>query len=369
MQTNYVLIFAVFLAAVFVLRKRYTSKHAPEPEPVKVKEIVKVVKEPPRVDSKPYDIKTKKYTVNIISDQNKVTHDLPFKIKNVTHIELLQAVIPRGEYRINIHNQKFRVTTSIGTNDYVVPVGTYTDIIAILMEVNQLIYADGHNMIIMFSALVRKVVIMSEPNASIDFTMENSIAEVLGFGDEVYTISDPNPFSDDQHIVASLIYFSKLYNNASIAINSVNNVPIINYTFAFDEYGTNLYINGLVTLRDPSTKRIINVDLSAQSVLISPNRVDMKHHLYVDVNIDNVEYWDGSNQLARIYIPAAQDEAEYNSYGDPVTRPLQENIRNLDRLDISLYSVVSERRKHLYSLNGLTWSLAIQITTIDPYLQ
>ena len=97
-------------------------------------------------------------------------------------------------------------------------------------------------------------------------------------------------------------------------------------------------------------------------------RVNMKHQLYVDIDIDEIQYWDGTHRLARIFIPEEKDETEYQSYGNPILRSLNKDYYDLDRLHFRLKSVVSETNKHPYDLKGLSYSLQVQLTTVDPYL-
>ena len=94
----------------------------------------------------------------------------------------------------------------------------------------------------------------------------------------------------------------------------------------------------------------------------------MKHQLYVDVMLDEVTYWDGTHRLARVYIPEDKEETEYESYGRPILRSLNQDYIDLDKLTFRLKSVVSDTNTHDYNLNGLNYSLQLQITTVDKLL-
>lgn len=285
----------------------------------------------------------KHHTVMVNSDQNKVTVDLPHRLKNVQHVELISGIVPKSQYRVNTHNNTF----SIGSNAYTVQTGGYTDIISLLMKVNQDIYDRGDQVVLVYNALDRNVIVSA--NTSTTSITFDTMGPLLGLENAEYIFSST---SLDSNIVgSSLQYFVSLRTNSTSTSKAINNLPGTYYTF------TDSFVTGTTVVVDPTLQYIVGT-----------NRVNMKHQLYMDVTIDEVQYWDGSHRLARIYIPEDKEETEYESYGRPILRSLIDDHMTLDKLTINLKSVFSEIESYDYDLNGLNYSLQIQITTVDKML-
>ena len=296
-----------------------------------------------KADKKTSDDFLKHHTLMVNSDQNKVTIDLPHRLRNVQHVELISGIVPKSQYRVNIHNNTF----SIGNNAYTVQTGGYTDIISLLMKINQDIYDRGDQVILMYNSLDRNVFISA--NTSTTSITFDTMGPLLGFENAEYVFS--GPALDANVVTSSLQYFLSLRTNSVSASKAINNLPGAYYTFV------DSFVTGTTIFVDPTLQYVVG-----------ENRVNMKHQLYMDVTIDEVQYWDGSHRLARIYIPEDKEETEYESYGRPILRSLINDHMTLDKLTINLKSVLSETEVYDYDLNGLNYSLQIQITTVDKLL-
>ena len=281
------------------------------------------------------------HVVMINSDQNEFKYEFPYKLKNVKHVEVISAIIPKSEYRINEYNNTFKVDSATFT----IPEGAYSDVITLLMEINQLLFDATTYTVFAYDAIGRNIAVMGSPGTVVDFTVTNSIGGVLGFENGTYTIPIPDTSNADS-ILSSLQYFYTL------KARPINNLPAANYTF------TSQFANGGGVITVKPVWRYV----------FSPNRVNMKHQLYVDVDLDQVTYWDGTHRLVRVYIPEDKEEAEYTSYGKPILRSMNERYIDLDKLTFRVFGVVNDTNRHPYDLNGLFYSLQVQITTIDPIL-
>ena len=357
---NNILIFAIIGLSVIIMARMINKSH--EQSKVYKEEVAKLNKTVAKLDKKNEKITKKlvnirsegvsnvashEHVVMINSDQNEFKYEFPYKLKNVKHVEVISAIIPKSEYRINEYNNTFKLDSATFT----IPEGAYSDVITLLMEINQLLYDGSTDTVFAYDANERNIVIMGPPGTVVDFTVNNSIGALLGFENETYTIPIPDTSNEDS-IVSSLQYFYNLKTQSAAGSRPINNLPAANYTF---------------TSQFASGAGVITVD-AVWRYVFSPNRVNMKHQLYVDVDLDEVTYWDGTHRLVRVYIPEEKEEAEYTSYGKPILRSMNERYIDLDKLTFRVFSVVNDTNRHPYDLNGLFYSLQVQITTIDPIL-
>lgn len=285
------------------------------------------------------DLYTKEHTIIINSDKNVLRYDFPYKLKNVKHVELISGIIPKSEYRLNQYNNVI--------NSLSIQPGSYSDVIAMLMYVNQVLYDNSTGIILLFDSVARKIIAVAPATTIMDISDENTIAPSIGFEPGIYTFPSGTTY-DANVITTSLSYFTLLQSSSATAGRGINNLPPAYYTF---------------TSQFPS-----NAINPVWEYLYGTDRVNMKHQLYVDVSLDEVTYWDATHRLARIYIPEDKEETEYQSYGRPILRSLNQEYIDLDKLTFRLNSVVSESNTHEYDLNGLNYSLQVQITTVDKLL-
>ena len=295
-----------------------------------------IQKEPPK---KIADLATKEHTIILNSNENVSEYIFPYTLKNVKHVELITGIMPKSQYRLNDYNNVI--------NGISIESGTYSDVISLLMFVNQELYDNGTGMVLMFDSLKRNIIAAANAATVLDLTDVNTMAPVIGFDKGTYTF--PSGTTKDSNVItSSLNFFTTVKESANVSSTAINNYPPDYYTFT-EQFPDNAI---------PST----------WEYLYGVKRVNMKHQLYVDVLMDEVTYFDSSHRLARIFIPENVEEAEYQSYGKPILRSLNQDYIDLDKLTFRLKSVVSETNTHDYDLNGINYSLQIQITTVDPYL-
>lgn len=302
------------------------------------RKLIKKIKDT-RMVQKSSDLYTKEHTIIINSNKNVFQYEFPYTLKNVKHVELISGIVPKSEYRLNDYNN---VINSITVSE-----GSYSDIIAMLMYINQILYDSSTGIILVYDALTRKIIAIAPAATVMDLSDPNTIAPVIGFEPLTYTF--PSGTTHDPNIIStSLSYFTNLKTSSISSGKGINNLPPTYYTFT-----TQFPSNAI----DPVWEYLYGVV-----------RVNMKHQLYVDITLDEVTYWDGTHRLSRVYIPEEKEETEYESYGKPILRSLNQEYIDLDRLTFRLKSVVSETNMHDYNLNGLNYSLQLQITTVDKLL-
>lgn len=297
----------------------------------------------------------KKQMVVINSNTQQTTLNLPYTLKNVESVELISGIIPKSDYRIN----SYKNSLEVNGNAYTIQSGAYSDIITLLIEINEQLYENpNEEVMFMFNSLSKKVIAVSNATTNtINFDVNNSLGPVLGFDEKQYTfISSPTIPESDNVARGSLTYFTKIINEPDINIKTVNNYPVIRYDFTSQFYSSTP-ING--------SKIIVNPNWT---YIESENRVNMKHQLYIDIILDKVQYWDGTYRLARIFVKETEEEVEYTSYGNPIRRPLAEKLINLDKLTCRLNAVISDTLSYPYDLNGINYSLQIEIVTLEPLL-
>lgn len=335
MKNMYILILISGLSLILFLM--YKRKQRVQDQP---SHVVALPAQPPPPPPEPvYSRGLRKHVVLVDSNTNRTSVQLPYRLRDVVHVELLSGIMPRAEHKVNEYNNV--------VNDLQVQVGNYSDVLSMLMEINQTLYNAGVPVLFVYDTMLRSTyAILTDPTGVLDLTAQNSLAKVLGFERVEYTEADALPVAPDLSV--HLSFFTSFKNSSTATSRSINNRNGSYYTFT-DLWATEI----------PSTWKYI----------LAPKRVNMKHHLYVDIDIDEVAYWGGNNRLARIFIPESTDEVEYRpSLNDPVMRHLADSECTLDKLTVQLWSVVDKEDRHPYDLNGLNFSLMIQITTLDRHL-
>jgi hypothetical protein len=87
----------------------------------------------------------------------------------------------------------------------------------------------------------------------------------------------------------------------------------------------------------------------------------------MDITLDNITYWDGTNILNKTYVdetePVTMYHRQYPSY-----RSMSENDLKLDKLTLRFYSITEPGKKQLYNFNGIDYSLQLEIITKNKEL-
>jgi hypothetical protein len=92
------------------------------------------------------------------------------------------------------------------------------------------------------------------------------------------------------------------------------------------------------------------------------NRVNVSQQLYMNIEIDNISYWDGTNIVSKLFIDETASVTNYNRKY-PSYRSLNEN-----NLTLRFYSIIEEGKKQYYHFNGLNYSLQLEIITKNKEL-
>ena len=291
------------------------------------------------------------HTITINSNRTTTDHIFEKPLKRVVSVELVSAIVPKGDYRINSHNNKIVVTVTDAEGcqcPYAIFVepGAYEDIVSLLMEINQLFYDKNVAIVFYFDQLKRKVVACIDSNSvstvHVDFREgQSTMGDVLGFLPKMYTFL---PERMEEGTTASSLVFHA-FDALKVSKMIINNKFSTSYTFT--NFG--------------------GPEATSFACVTADHRVCLKHQLYVDIIANNVTYWDGSHLLERVFIPEHEEEVEYRRLY-PLDRVLNQKTVNLDRLSISLQHALPGGHTHPYNLHGLYYSLKIEVKTLNNIL-
>ena len=289
---------------------------------------------PPRDIRSIYRDRTVVFTVT--SNQPRINFDLGRLYRRVKNIELRTAIVPNSGYRVNETCNRFLIDDKV----IEIPVGDYTEAVSLCMAINQRVVEFGYTRVtFIYESFQRKIVVLAPPLTRIDFDVENSCARILGFERELYEFGSlAAPVAQNSSIQYSLSFMTQFRTTSQDTNRSINNLPASYYTFTDD----------------------IPTD---GSLVESPNRVNMKRQLFIDCVLHNVGFWDGSDLLARIYIPEDKEEAEYVNRQNK--RSLGNDHVSLDKLDIEMVRFNGDDPGTPCDFNGMYYSLQIELTLED----
>ncbi len=302
-------------------------------------------------------IKKKNY-ITINGDTNVVTYKFNKTLKDIQHIELISATIPRSTYRINETNNKIYIG-GIDSNIYPATLthGVYVNITELLLEINTKIYTEiivpllggsGNYINVLVDNMSKQCMFLTNVNSNIFFNFsktQNTCRTILGIDDNVENIylSINPPSRSNVFLEASYLYIIDQYIDGT----TVNNL-------------TGDYYNSLLMF--PTI-----YDFSGFYFNCTTKRINIAQQLYLDITIDNITYWDGENILNKIYVDESQPVTVYNR-NYPTYRSLSEYYLKLDKITLRFISTNINDEKIPYEFNGLGYSLQIEIVTKNKEL-
>ena len=365
MNTNIFIICCISLAVSLLYIKKQSNLLNSATEHLKtIPTSIKLVD-----DSEPPTYRTvrKKNYITINGDTNVVTYQFNKTLKNVQNIELISATVPRSQYRINELNDKIYV--NIDSANYIASLtrGVYLNITEILLEINRKLYLDvivpafgennpppnGYKYLNVVADNMNKhcIFLTNLTNTiTIDFTSTlNTPKKILGISDSAGEIVLNQTMNrSNEFIQGCYSYIQNLYR---LTGSVINNLP--------KTYYDNL-------LMYPTS---FPYDFSSWTIYEGTNRINISQQLYLDVTIDNISYWDGTNILNRIYvddqIPVSIYDRKYPTY-----RTLSDPYLKLDKITLRFYSITDEgnTENRPYDFNGLGYSLQLEIITKNKEL-
>ena len=374
MNTNIFILCCISLAvSLMYIKKQSNLLHSATEHLKTIPTSIKLVD-----DSEPPTYRTvrKKNYITINGDSNMVTYQFNKTLKNVQNIELISATVPRSQYRINELNDKMYVQIDNNT-PYKISLtnGVYLNISEILLEINTQLYlhviepefglndvtttnylnvvADNMNKHCIFLTNLSNTV-------TINFTSTlNTPKKILGISDSVGEIILNETMNRSNAFMQGC--YSYIHNLYRLTGSIVNNLP--------KTYYDNL-------LMYPKS---FPYDFSSWKIHEGTNRLNISQQLYLDVTIDNISYWDGTNILNRIYVdellPVSVYDRKYPTY-----RTLSDPYLKLDKITLRFHSITDEgntenrsyedihSKKNPYDFNGLGYSLQLEIITKNKEL-
>lgn len=330
--TAYIVASAIVLVLVMYLMRRRTMKRLVQLD----QPIPPIPSQEPRVDFPDMPTMTRnKHHIVLNSVKNTFRYDLPEVLKNVVHVELVSAIIPKSMYRVNKYNNKL----SINNRPIQLMTGYYFNVLALLLELNhevREVFDETPPCVFVFDTVKRKVIIAGQTGTVVDMTGDGSMSHVLGFSKSTYMLGEAvYPALEDEYITTS--------------------IAILNDTVRNSEYLNNKPTSSFQTIEfDPSWEFQYGED-----------RVNMNQQLYVDIEVDEIRYWDGSHRLARVHLPEDKDLANFSCHGRPLYRNLRDKASTISHLTFTLKAVVTDEVSHQYELNGMPYSLQVELVTLD----
>jgi hypothetical protein len=360
MITNILIIVCiVLLIAILYSRKQSNLLHAATEHLKTIPTSIKLVDDTPPETTRNV---TKKHYITINGNQSVKTYEFNKTLKNVKHIELVSAIIPKTNYKIDEFNDEFFVTINSNTYNFGITNGVYQNISELLLEINRQIYLEvvvdeyGENsgavtdkfLNIVMDNMSKKIIFLTNINDTITFNFNRTLNvpfRLLGIEENEITIESTTSPNINDYLITCYFYITSLWVDGY----PVNNLP-------------DSYYNALNAF--PPTSTDFTTDWYFAS---GQSRVNIMQQLYMDITLDNITYWDGTNILNKTYVdetePVTMYQRQYPSY-----RSLSENNLKLDKLTLRFYSITEPGKKQLYNFNGIDYSLQLEIITKNKEL-
>jgi len=361
MITNILIIVCIILlVAILYSKKQSNLLHAATEH---LKNIPKTIK---LVDDKPVETTryvTKKHYIAINGNESVKIHEFNKTLKNVKHIELISAIIPKSNYRIDGNNDELFITINSNTYNFGITNGVYINITELLLEINRQIYLEvivdeyGVNnggvtdkyLNLIMDNMSKKIIFLTNINDTISFNFSSKLKvprRLLGIETDVININSSSAPHIDEFLDTCYYFITSQWEDGS----PVNNLPDTYYNSlnAFPSTGFNTYALGWYFAQGSS-------------------RVNVLQSLYMDVELDNITYWDGTNILSKLFVDETLSVTNYNR-NYPSYRSLNENNLKLDKLTLRFFSIIEDGKKQYNEFNGLDYSLQLEIITKNKEL-
>ena len=360
MITNILIIVCIILlVAILYSKKQSNLLHAATEHLKNIPKTITLVNDKPPETTREV---TKKHYITINGNENIKIHEFNKTLKNVKHIELISAIIPKSNYRIDDSNDEFFVNINSNTYNFGITNGVYTNITELLLEINRQIYSEviideyGVNsggvtdkyLNLVMDNMSKKIIFLTNINDTISFNFSRQLKvprRLLGIEVNVININSPSSPNVNDYLDTCYYYITSQWADGS----PVNNLPDTYYNalHAFPPVGT-IYSTGW-------------------NFAQGTERVNVSQELYMDIELDNISYWDGTNILSKLYIDETSSVTNYNR-NYPSYRSLNETNLKLDKLILRFFSIIEEDKKQYYQFNGLNYSIQLEIITKNKEL-
>ena len=301
--------------------------------------------------------------MTINGNTNDYRYEFPIILKNVEHVEVVSAIIPKSSYRINETNDVIPLEVGGMYATLTMTHGVYDTISNIQLEINKQIalaiaspgdyfedppsFPVGSKITLLLDSMTRKIFIQSWRNIGVNKvkllwkSKNNTCARAFGFIEDA-SVGLPPPTSYTTDFVETSILFQTAMFTGTV---QVNNLPSSYYT------GLDMFATTPITA-------------SQWYYAFAEDRVNITHQIFIDIEVDEFSYWDGTKILQQVHIPEDQSIVNYQRQY-PSYRRLREDKINLDHLTISFTSIVEPGLKKPYEFNGIDYSVQLEIITRD----
>ena len=205
----------------------------------------------------------------------------------------------------------------------------------------------GSKITLLLDTMTRKIFIQAWRNIGVNQvkllwkSKSNTCARAFGFVEDASAGSGPPTSYTTDFIDISILFQTSMYSGTV----QVNNLPSSYYS------GLNIFAT-------------TPINAAEWYYAFAEDRVNITHQIFVDIEVNEFSYWDGTNVLQQVYIPEDQSIVNYQRQY-PIYRRLREEKMNLDHLTISFTSIVEPGVKIPYEFNGIDYSVQLEIITDD----
>lgn len=355
MNTNNIIVIAILsLTIIVVLFTRSKTQQSG-----KETTIIKEITQAPVPSGTIYKKHNNKYYVNINANTNNYRHDFPSVIKNIQHVEVVSAIIPKSNYRINSTNDSIPLKVQGVEAVLKMTHGVYETINHIQLELNRQIrlamdtpatyfpgvpptFPTNTFINVLFDSMTRKCYFIAKNTITgpIEFlwaSVAGTCARAFGFSEDI-TVNQASIYTDD-FVDTSILFQTATYDNSV----QVNNLPKSYYT------GLSIF--------PPGNHITANYDYA-----YGQDRVNLTHQIFVDISAKEITYFDGNNVIQQVYIPEDESIVNYQRQY-PIYRRLRNELVDLDHITLNFKSIVEPGVKADYNFNGIDYSVQLEIVT------
>ena len=324
--------------------------------------IIKEITQAPKPTQPIYKKNDNKFYITINANSNNFRYDFQRVIKNIKHIEVVSAIVPKSTYRINESNNviPLRVNGSIALLQ--LTQGVYDNISTIMLEFNRQIklaiddpssyfsgtpptFPNQSYINILFNSMTRKCyIIASNDIGTVEFlwsSASNTCSRAFGFVSDI--IVNQGTTYEVDFVETSILFQTATYDNTV----QVNNYP-------------SSYYQGLAMFPNGGNGQVVDNSFFAYG----QDRVNLSSQLFVDISAKEISYFDGNNVIQQVYIPENKSLVNYQRQY-PIYRRLKSGIIDLDHITLKFESIIEPGLKRAYDFNGIDYSVQLELVTTE----
>lgn len=311
-----------------------------------------------------------KHYVSVVADENNYCHKLQNILKNVESVEILSATLPKSVYKVKSSNDTFPIRIASGVSTYYTEVqtthGEYDNILDFLIDLNDKIFDAISAPALYFKEETANGTTLSLPtNFKLLAGYDSLFRKIVFFHTEAQGTSVSIPMGETSNSCHGIIGSDK---DETIALDGNLNdrqseILDTSVRYAYERIMTENYINNRPTSYYQAKIAGYPTSSAGLSATLMPKRMNMAKQIHVNIDIDEIVYWDGTSRLIQVHIPYEED-IKFTQRPYPINRRLRGRIEDIDRLTFR-FRAVQVDEEYDYDFNGVPWSLELELTTLE----